>query len=136
MPRPRQDHPTPGELELLQVLWERGPSTVREVLEVVNQTRPRAYTSVMTLLNVMADKGLVRRTPQGRAHLYEAADNPEKTLGGMVGDLLNRAFEGSKSALINHLFDETPPSDAELDEIRKLLDRYENPGSADQGGKP
>ena len=65
MARPKEDQPTDGELEVLKVLWDRGPSTVREVLEVLTVTRPRAYTSVMSLLNVMTEKGLVTRQPQG-----------------------------------------------------------------------
>jgi len=67
MPRPRSEHPTPGELEVLQVLWRRGPSTVREVMNELNRSRPRAYTSVMSLLNVMVDKGWLNRQRQGRA---------------------------------------------------------------------
>ena len=72
MPRPRHEHPTPGELEVLKVLWDSGSSTVREVMEQLNQARPRAYTSVMSLLNVMTDKRLLVRKPHGRAFLYEA----------------------------------------------------------------
>ena len=73
MPRPKSDHPTPGELEALKILWEHGPSTVRQVMERLNEDRPRAYTSVMSLLGVMADKGLLNRKPQGRAFVYEPA---------------------------------------------------------------
>ena len=72
MARRKLETPTEGELEILQVLWDRGASTVREVLEVLNPKRERAYTSVMSLLNIMADKGLVVREPQGRAFLYQA----------------------------------------------------------------
>ncbi len=67
MPRPRHEHPTPGELEVLKILWDRGPSTVRQVMDVLNETRRRAYTSVMSLLSVMTDKGLLTRQPKGRA---------------------------------------------------------------------
>ena len=94
MARPRHENATPGELEVLQVLWERGPSTVREVMDVLNQSRRRAYTSVMSLLEVMFDKRLVKRRAQSRAFVYRAAVSKEKTLGQMVGDLVRR---GSKA---------------------------------------
>ena len=66
MPRPKSEHPTPGELEVLQIIWRKGPCTVRQVLDELNQSRPRAYTSVMSLLNVMTDKKLLRRTRHQR----------------------------------------------------------------------
>ena len=122
MSRPKEEQPTAGELEVLKVLWDRGPSTVREVMDVLNQGRPRAYTSVMSLLNVMTDKGLVVREPQGRAFIYRAKTNRGRTLRRMVGDLLGRAFEGSTSQLVAHLLDQTKPSPAELDEIRRAIE--------------
>ena len=124
MPRPRHDHPTPGELEVLKVLWERGPSTVREVMEVLNETRRRAYTSVMSLLGVMTEKGLLTREPKGRAYVYRAKVTREKTLGQMVDDLLGRAFEGSASTLVARLLDRSSPSPEELEEIRRTLEEY------------
>jgi BlaI family transcriptional regulator, penicillinase repressor len=124
MARPKEDHPTAGELEVLKVLWHRGPSTVRDVLEILNESRPRAYTSVMSLMNVMADKGQLKRHEQGRAFLYEPAIEREETLGGMVADLLGRAFEGSASQLVAHLLDQTRPDSGELDEIRKAIQQY------------
>ena len=124
MPRPKHEHPTRGELEVLNVLWDRGPSTVRQVMEVLNRRRRRAYTSVMSLLSVMTDKGLVRREPQGRAFLYEARVAREETQGRMVQDLLGRAFEGSAAALVAHLLDQASPTPRELDEIRRTLDQY------------
>src|SRR5436190_18692937 len=88
MPRPKEEQPTAGELEVLKVLWDRGPSTVREVMDVLNDARPRAYTSVMSLLNVMTDKGLLAREPQGRAFVYKPKSNRGRMLRQMVGDLL------------------------------------------------
>jgi len=125
MARPKEEQPTAGELEVLKVLWERGSSTVREVMEVLNRDRPRAYTSVMSLLNVMTDKGLVVREPQGRAFIYRAKTNRGRTLRRMVGDLLGRAFGGSTSQLVAHLLDQTKPSPAELDEIRRAIEEYQ-----------
>lgn len=124
MPRPSYDQPTPGELELLKVLWDRGPSTVREVMEVLNIHRPRAYTSVMSLMNVMTEKGQLHREPQGRAFLYKAAIEREDTLSDLVGDLLDRVFEGSASSLVAHLLEQSDPSDAELAAIRRAISEY------------
>lgn len=125
MPRPKHEHPTPGELEVLKVLWDEGPATVREVMQHLNQTRRRAYTSVMSLLNVMTDKGLVTRKAHGRAFVYAARARRENTLGRMVGDLVGRAFEGSASALVAQLLDQTNPSVEELDEIRRTIEAYQ-----------
>ena len=125
MPRPTNDQPTPGELEVLKVLWERGPATVREVMDVLNRDRERAYTSVMSLMNVMTDKRLLARQPQGRAFIYEAAVAREATLGQAVGDLLGRVFEGSASSLVAHLLEQSQVSDAELDAIRRAIGEYQ-----------
>jgi BlaI family transcriptional regulator, penicillinase repressor len=124
MSRPASDQPTPAELEVLKVLWERGPATVRQVMETLNPQRERAYTSVMSLLNVMTDKGLLTRVPQGRAFVYEAAVEREQTLGQAVEDLLGRVFEGSASSLVAHLFDQTKVSDEELAAIRRTIREY------------
>jgi len=130
MPRPKYDQPTPGELEVLKILWERGPSTVREVMEVLNQDRQRAYTSVMSLLNVMAEKGLAERHAEGRAFLYKAAVARESALKELVGDVLGRAFEGSASALVSQLLDHSRPSREELNEIRRVIKQYERQGDS------
>src|SRR5881392_3722326 len=110
MPRPKDERPTAGELEVLKVLWDRGPSTGRDVMDLLNETRPRAYTSVMSLLNVMADKGLLVRQPQGRAFVYRPKIDRGRTLRRMIADLLGRAFEGSTSQLVAHLLDQSKPS--------------------------
>lgn len=124
MPRPKSNHPTPGELEVLKILWDRGPSTVRQVMERLNAERPRAYTSVMSLLTVMTEKGLLNRKPQGRAFVYEAVVREDSTLRRMVADLTERVFDGSAQQLVVHLLEQTEPSAAELDEIRQLIDAY------------
>jgi predicted transcriptional regulator len=125
MTRPREQQPTAGELEVLKILWDRGPSTVREVMDVLNASRPRAYTSVMSLLSVMADKGLLVREAKGRAFVYRPKVNREKTRGRMVGQLLKRAFEGSASQLVAHLLDQSRPSDEELAAIRRAIQEYQ-----------
>jgi predicted transcriptional regulator len=129
MPRPREEQPTAGELEVLKVLWDRGPSTVREVMDVLNESRPRAYTSVMSLLNVMTDKRLLVREPRGRAFVYRPRADRGKTLRQMVGDLVSRAFEGSTSQLVLHLLNQTRPSSEELAEIQKAIEEYQQQGS-------
>ena len=124
MPRPKHEHPTPAELEVLQLLWERGPSTVREVMEALNRHRHRAYTSVMSLLGVMTDKGLLKRRLKGRAYLYEPRVAREKTVGQMLQDLLGRAFDGSAASLVARLLDESSPSTRELDKIRDTIEQF------------
>jgi predicted transcriptional regulator len=139
MARPRHEQPTPAELEVLKILWDReGPSSVRDVLDVVNRHAdpPRAYTSVMSLLNVMTDKGLLRRAPQGRAFLYEPVSPREQTLRSLLGETLERVYNGSASLLVAHLLDQTRPSLDELDQIRSLLDEYQDrrPEAPEEGG--
>ena len=131
MARPRMPHPTPSELEVLQILWERGSGNVRDVLETLNQRRPRAYTTVMTLLNVMVEKGLLRREADGRAFVYTPRVQRQPALRKMVGDLVKRAFGGSARQLVAHALEQTDPSSQELDEIQKLIDSYR----AQQEGK-
>jgi BlaI family transcriptional regulator, penicillinase repressor len=133
MARPASDQPTPAELEVLKVLWERGPSTVRQVMETLHPRRERAYTSVMSLLNVMTDKGLLTRIPQGRAFLYEAAVARQQALGQAVEDLLGRVFEGSASSLVAHLLDQAEVSDEELTAIRRTIREYTRRQQAGEG---
>lgn len=134
MARPKMEHPTPAELDVLQILWDRGESTVREVMNILEETRgrQRAYTSVMSLMNVMAEKGLLKRRPQGRAFIYSANAKQEKTLGEMVGDLWQRAFDGSASTLVTHLLEEANPTQAELAEIRKAINSYARQQESDE----
>jgi predicted transcriptional regulator len=123
--RPKHDNPTPAELEILHLLWSEGPLTVREVMQRLNRKRPRAYTSVMSLLNVMADKEMLLRQPEGRAFRYSAALRREQTLGDMVSDLLGRAFGGSAAALVTHVLEQANPDAEELNEIRRTIRQYQ-----------
>lgn len=125
MPRPKHENPTPAELEILQLLWTEGPLTVRQVMDHLNRQRPRAYTSVMSLLNVMTDKQFLDRKPQGRAFVYEPVVGREQTLGEMVADLLGRAFCGSAQSLVAHLLEQASPDERELDEIRRTIRHYQ-----------
>lgn len=124
MARPRHKNPTPAELEVLQIIWEDGPCTVREVMDLLKPERPRAYTSVMSLMNVMAEKGLLNQKPKGRAFIYSAKVSREKTQSSMLSDLLNRAFDGSANALVAHLLLQTEPNSEELDEIHKTITKF------------
>ena len=125
MPRHRQSTPTEVELEILQVLWDRGPSTVREVVDELCRRRKRAYTSILSMVNVMFEKRMVEREERGRAHIYQAKHPQEKTLGSIVGDILGRVFDGSANALISHVLDQSRPSEEELQEIRRAIDAYD-----------
>ncbi len=116
--------PTDAELELLTVLWERGPSTVREVHEAVAKRKPSVYTTVLKLLQIMAEKGLVRRDERLRAHVYEAGRPREWTQRQLAGDLLQRAFGGSAKNLILGALSARKASPEELAEIRRLLEGY------------
>ena len=124
MARPRHKNPTPAELEVLQIIWEDGPCTVREVMNLLKPERPRAYTSVMSLMNVMAEKGLLNQKPKGRAFIYSAKVSQDKTQSSMLSDLLNRAFDGSANALVAHLLLQTEPNSEELDEIHKTITKF------------
>ena len=121
-PPPR---PTPAELEILRLLWEHGPSTVREVQERMEQQRPTGYTTVLKLLQIMTDKELVRRDESARAHVYAAGAPEDETQRQLVLDLLDRAFGGSATKLVMHALSARKTSRAELARIREMLDRLE-----------
>ena len=126
MPKNEPPRPTDAELGILRVLWQRGPSTVREVQESLNESRPTGYTTVLKMLQIMTEKGLVRRDEQQRAHVYEAQFAQQQTQRQIVGDLLNRVFDGSASNLLMHaLATKKGTSPEELSQIRDILDEFE-----------
>jgi predicted transcriptional regulator len=122
--------PTEAELAILRVLWDRGPSTVREVTTVLEGERAAGYTTILKLLQIMTGKGLVRRNVASRSHVYQASVPPETTQRQLVRDLLDRAFGGSAQQLIQQALSARRASPEELAEIRRLLDDIE------QGKKP
>ena len=121
--------PTQAELAILNVLWEKGPSTVRSVFEVLGETQGVGYTTVLKLMQIMAKKGLVRRDERQKTHVYYACRAREKTQGQLVRDLLERAFGGSAERLVMRALEEKKVSAEELDRIRQLLDGMKGEGS-------
>jgi len=124
MPHSNQK-PTASELEILQVLWTRGPSTVREVYEILGEKRDIGYTSVLKLMQIMTEKGSVRRNETQRAHVYEVCQPAEKTKRGLAADVLERVFDGSASELMMHALAGRRASKEEIAELRRLINEYE-----------
>ena len=124
MARPRHKNPTPAELEILQIIWEHGACTVRDVMNILKPAKPRAYTSVMSLMNVMTEKGMLKAKPKGRAFIYSASISQDKTQSQMLKDILNRVFDGSASSLVTHLLNQAEPDSEELKEIHKTIAEF------------
>src|SRR4051812_39629047 len=117
--------PSEAELDILTVLWDRGPSTVRQVFESLAPERKTGYTTILKLMQIMAEKELVTRHEEQRAHIYEARLPREKTQRQLLGHLMQRAFGGSVLQLVQQALGTGKPSPRELREIRKMLDGYE-----------
>ena len=127
MPRPLP-RPTAAELAILRVLWDRGPSTVRQVNEVLSAARATGYTTTLKLMQIMAEKGLVTRDETDRTHRYTARLAQDRTQQQLVSDLIHRAFGGSASALVMQALSAESVSPEELDDIRKLIDKHRKAG--------
>lgn len=125
MTKPDPPRPTDAELEILTVLWSRGPATVRDVHEIIAKRKPTQYTTVLKTMQIMAEKGLLRRDESERAHVYTPHRTKEWTQRQLAGDLLHRAFGNSPSSLVMGALSARKASREELDQIRKLLDDYE-----------
>jgi predicted transcriptional regulator len=117
--------PTAGELDILHVLWDRGPSTVRDIHDVLADSKQMGYTTVLKLLQIMTTKGMVTRNEDSRAHVYSARQPAEKTKRQLAADLLHRAFAGSASQMLMHALSTKKASAEEIQELRKMLDEYE-----------
>lgn len=117
--------PTPAELEILQLLWQRGPSTVRELHTLLEEERGSGYTTVLKILQIMYGKGLVTRDESGRSHVYSAAAPRDRTQRRLVNDLAERAFGGSATRLALRALSGRAATTQELDEVRRLLDEME-----------
>jgi BlaI family penicillinase repressor len=120
-----KSNPTPSELGILQILWSRGPSTVREIHDVLAREKDVGYTSALKFLQIMTAKGLVTRTEDQRAHVYSAQQPAEKTKQQFAADVLKRVFHGSASQLMQHALSGRRGSKKEIEELRRLLDEYE-----------
>ncbi|NUM54411.1 MAG: BlaI/MecI/CopY family transcriptional regulator [Candidatus Hydrogenedentes bacterium] len=121
--RPTQG-PTAAELEILHVLWQRGPSTVRDVYEALNQVRRTGYTTALKLLQIMTDKGLVRRDESRRSHVYEPAIPRDTVRKSQLSALIDQLFDGSCSQLVLHALRAKSISREEVDAIERLLDQH------------
>jgi len=121
-PQPR---PTDAELEILRIIWARGPSTVREVFDDLANIKTAGYTTVLKFMQIMVEKGLLVRTEQHRVHTYHTSVPREQTQRQLVRDLADRAFGGSPSSLMMQALAAKPASAHELAQIRHLLDEYE-----------
>ncbi|HUR19892.1 MAG TPA: BlaI/MecI/CopY family transcriptional regulator [Vicinamibacterales bacterium] len=116
--------PTDAELAILHVLWDRGPSTVRQVFETLADARETGYTTTLKLMQIMSEKGLVRRDESARTHVYAASVSRDKTQQHLVRDLLDRAFGGSAASLVMQALSSHPTSAEERREIEQLIAEY------------
>jgi predicted transcriptional regulator len=123
MPRPSSKHPTELELEILKVLWADGPSSVRQIQAALAPERDLAYTTVMTMLTIMANKGYVRRAKAGPGYVYRAHIKQGEASSGMLQDLIDRLFGGSTAAVMQHLLETSDLDAEELKELRQLVAR-------------
>jgi predicted transcriptional regulator len=119
---PKPPRPTDAELAILRVLWQRGACTVRQVHDALCRDRPSAYTTALKMLQIMTEKGLVRRDVSDRTHVYQAKLSEEQTQRQLVRDLLDRAFGGSSSKLVMQALSAKRATPEELSEIRRLLE--------------
>ena len=124
--------PNPVELQILQVLWDRGSATVREVHEVLSRDRTLAYTSVLSMLQYMERKGLVSHEQDGRAYRYEATRGRRPTLRRLTADLIERAFGGAPTLLLQQTIEDEDISPEELRELKQLIDRKALGGAEDE----
>lgn len=121
---PRLPRPTDSELAILRVLWERGPSTVRAVHEALVDARETGYTTTLKLMQIMAEKGLVKRDVSERTHVYTARLSQAQTQRQLVADLVQRAFGGSAAALMQQALSTRPATQEELEKIQQLIADY------------
>lgn len=123
MARSASKHPTELELEILKVLWRIGPATVRQVRDELAAVRDLAYTSVMTVMTIMAGKGYVKRCKDGRSYIYQATYKERRASQSMLQDIVDRVFGGSTTAVMQHLLETSDIDDEELQQIRSLINR-------------
>lgn len=132
MTRRSGPRPTDAELAILNVLWTRGPSTVREVHQALAPSRETAHTTTLKLMQIMTEKKLVRRDESSRTHVYSARLSREQTQRQLVSDLAARAFGGSAAALVMQALNAETPTEDELREIRRLIAQYSDRASGNE----
>lgn len=125
MVNPQLPRPTDAELAILGALWKLGPSTVRQVHDALNVAQPTGYTTVLKMMQIMTEKGLLERDESERAHVYTPRVSEQKTQRQLVADLLDRAFSGSAAKLVVQALSSKKASADEIEEIRHLLDQME-----------
>jgi predicted transcriptional regulator len=122
----KKPQPSNLELQVLSVLWERGPSSARDVLETMPDGKKRAYTTVLSVMQVMEKKGLLTHTSNGNVHVYRPTVTRRQTLGPLLKGLVTNVFGGSVSSVMQHLLRNANVDEAELAEIRRLLDEQDS----------
>ena len=124
----RTPHPTltPQELAIMKVVWRSGEATVRDVHAALNATRPVAYTTVMTMMRILQEKGYLTKATNDRAHVYRPAKPRQQVIGGMVRDFLDRVFDGASDALLVHLARDNKLTPKQRRIVRQLLDEKES----------
>ena len=125
MGKKRNNRPTEVELQILRILWELGPSPVRDVHARLNSEKGTNYSTTVKMLSVMLDKGLVRRDDQASPHIYRPAQSREKTGRRMLGDLIDKVYDGAAMSLVLQALATSKPTKEELNEVRDLLDELE-----------
>ncbi len=118
--------PTEGELEILQIIWEMGPSTVKSVNQIIRKSKEAGYTTTLKLMQIMFDKGLLSRIRDGKTHIYASAVSQEKTQRQLLDKFVDAAFQGSAMNLVMQLLGNRESSKKELDQIRVYLDKIES----------
>jgi predicted transcriptional regulator len=119
---PRLSTPAAQELAIMKVVWRRKDVTVRDVYETLRRQRPVAYTTVMTMMNILEVKGYLKKTPDGRAFRYRAARPEARVLGAMVREFVDRVFDGASRPLLAHLVADGKLTKEEREELRRLID--------------
>lgn len=125
MARPKSNTPTPGEIEILQVLWQQGVCTVREVHEQLVKKRPVAHTTVASMMQLMHDKGQLKLVSQTRPFRYEAVLGPDSAKDSLLNDIMNRLFAGSAKNLVMHLVSGRKASKQQIQQLEKALEGLE-----------
>ncbi len=124
----KPNKPTAAELEILAVLWEKDAATVKEVHEIINARKPTGYTTVLKIMQIMREKGLVERDDANKAHVFRAIEAQAETQRNLVADLIEKVFRGSALGLVQHVLEAKPASAEELKKIRKMIKKAERKG--------